>query len=118
MNGLPADSTINVNGHELVLQTATGSNPYCEICMSTIWRFAESYLRCSKCRFKVHGRCVSNIKLPCAASIVSQQGFQFELRICPETSLPSQNYKCHDCHADIAFGTKAYLYTYYMDRFR
>ena len=104
MNGLSAESTVNVNGHELVVQNSTGSNPYCEICMSTIWRFAESYLRCSKCRFKVHGRCVSNIKLPCAASVVSQSGFQFEIQICPETSLPSQNYKCYDCHSDIAFG--------------
>lgn len=34
-------------GHKFTLQSATGRNPYCEICLSTIWRLVQRYRRCS-----------------------------------------------------------------------
>lgn len=93
----------------MVLQTTTGTNPYCDICVGTIWRLAQYWRRCTLCGLRTHDKCLSSIKLPCVASIVSQEGFQFETKICPETSLPRQNYECYQCQASIAYDESSAL---------
>ncbi|VDL72699.1 unnamed protein product [Nippostrongylus brasiliensis] len=43
------DSAVKALGHEFVLQRSSGRrNPYCEVCMSTIWRMVQSWRRCKK----------------------------------------------------------------------
>uniref|UniRef100_A0AC34QK36 Phorbol-ester/DAG-type domain-containing protein n=1 Tax=Panagrolaimus sp. JU765 TaxID=591449 RepID=A0AC34QK36_9BILA len=102
-NGLSMEAIVHNNGHELVLQSSTGKNPYCEVCVSTIWRLAQSWRRCSRCGLRTHDRCVADMKLQCAAVIVSSPDFHFNPDICPETSLVDQHYECFECHSPIAF---------------
>uniref|UniRef100_A0A7E4V764 Phorbol-ester/DAG-type domain-containing protein n=1 Tax=Panagrellus redivivus TaxID=6233 RepID=A0A7E4V764_PANRE len=99
----PAASVTRWQGHEFVLQSLRGRNPYCETCVSTIWRIAQAWRRCIKCGFRTHDKCVKKVNDKCAAWIVGKPGFEFDLRICPEKTLLSQNYECFSCNRAISY---------------
>ncbi|KAH7731907.1 Def8 protein [Aphelenchoides avenae] len=84
--GESIDKLLKHTGHDLVLQSAGGRNPYCE-----------------RAAFRVHDKCVPDIRRVCAAAKVAHPSFKLNLRICPEISLKEQDYRCAECQHPIGF---------------
>ncbi|VDN07183.1 unnamed protein product [Thelazia callipaeda] len=99
--------TVSVRGHKFSLQSATGRNPYCEVCLSTIWRFLQCYYRCNYCGLRSHGKCVRNVLRYCAGAKVSNILFRPRTEICKERGLDFQGYKCAECHHSLQFDSEA-----------
>ncbi|KAJ7374667.1 Differentially expressed in FDCP 8 [Desmophyllum pertusum] len=59
----------------------------------------QSLFTCSACNYHSHRRCLELIRRPCASRKVSIS--TYDLRICPETGLSSQQYKCAECRKQI-----------------
>uniref|UniRef100_A0A914VPU2 Phorbol-ester/DAG-type domain-containing protein n=1 Tax=Plectus sambesii TaxID=2011161 RepID=A0A914VPU2_9BILA len=89
--------------HQLVLQGASGRNPYCELCLTSIWRIVQKWYRCKVCGYRVHAKCVTMIKRVCAG-VKANESSGYNLQICIEKGLSAQNYRCAECKADLAFG--------------
>lgn len=53
------------------------------------------------CSYRCHSKCLDLITKPCVRSKVSHQA-EYELSICPETGLDSQDYRCAECRAPIS----------------
>ncbi|ETE69159.1 Differentially expressed in FDCP 8 [Ophiophagus hannah] len=53
------------------------------------------------CSYRCHSKCLDLISKPCVRSKVSHQA-EYELSICPETGLDSQDYRCAECRAPIS----------------
>uniref|UniRef100_A0A1I7Y2G2 Phorbol-ester/DAG-type domain-containing protein n=1 Tax=Steinernema glaseri TaxID=37863 RepID=A0A1I7Y2G2_9BILA len=104
-SGLEAgDKTLaRVAGHEFVLQPANGRNPYCEACMSTIWRIIQQWRRCRVCGYRAHDKCLERVRRTCAGVKVARPGFQLKTDICKERGLAFQNYKCAECKHPLSF---------------
>ncbi|KAI6176488.1 C1 domain containing protein [Aphelenchoides bicaudatus] len=98
------ERTKRYKGHIFVVQPAQGRNPYCDICLQTIWRVAQRWRRCSVCGMRSHDKCLEEATRPCAGLIIKQKNFALNLDICPEVGLLAQEYKCHECTAPIGFG--------------
>ncbi|VDD91481.1 unnamed protein product [Enterobius vermicularis] len=78
--------------HELVVQSARGRNPYCEVCMSTVWRLIQS-----------------DHSFPSKLSLIKIKDHYFSLitKICPERGLDAQDYACAECRKPLQFGSSA-----------
>ncbi|EFO20710.2 Def8 protein [Loa loa] len=94
---------ITVMGHQFSLQSATGRNPYCEVCLSTIWRLIQRYRRCNNCGFRSHDKCVQHVLRYCANIKANNIFFRPRIEICEERGLDLQNYKCAECHHPLQF---------------
>ncbi|KAI6212227.1 Differentially expressed in FDCP 8-like protein [Aphelenchoides fujianensis] len=92
-------------GHDFVIQSSQGRNPYCEVCLATIWRVAQYWRRCNVCGFRAHDKCVENTKRACAGLRVRHPKFKLNLNIRTERSLFAQSFQCAECQTPIAFGT-------------
>lgn len=53
------------------------------------------------CYYRCHSKCLNLISKPCVRSKVSHQA-EYELNICPEAGLDSQDYRCAECRASIS----------------
>lgn len=53
------------------------------------------------CYYRCHSKCLNLISKPCVRSKVSHQA-EYELNICPEAGLDSQDYRCAECRAPIS----------------
>lgn len=53
------------------------------------------------CYYRCHSKCLNLISKPCVSSKVSHQA-EYELNICPEAGLDSQDYRCAECRAPIS----------------
>ncbi|VDO29509.1 unnamed protein product [Brugia timori] len=100
---------ITIMGHQFFLQSATGRNPYCEVCLSTIWRLIQSYRRCNSCGLRSHDKCVKHVLRYCAATKANDILFRLvnydlpRTEICEERGLDVQTYKCAECHHSLQF---------------
>lgn len=90
--------------HEFVIQSARGRNPYCEVCMSTIWRLIQRWRKCRTCGFRVHDKCIDGVIRNCAGAEASSPDFCIQTRICPEQGLDAQEYACAECKRPLQFG--------------
>ncbi|VDK82900.1 unnamed protein product [Onchocerca ochengi] len=112
---------VTVKGHQFSLQSATGRNPYCEVCLYTIWRLIQRYRRCNNCGLRSHDKCVQHVLRYCAGIkandilfrlvkclIMNFLGCSYKYlprtEICEERGLDLQNYKCAECHHSLQFG--------------
>uniref|UniRef100_A0A1I7RUW1 Phorbol-ester/DAG-type domain-containing protein n=1 Tax=Bursaphelenchus xylophilus TaxID=6326 RepID=A0A1I7RUW1_BURXY len=91
-------------GHEFALQSSSGRNPYCEICVSTIWRISQQWRKCKVCGLRTHDKCINEVKRPCAGLKTRRDNFKLNLSLCPESGLMAQTYKCFECLRPIGFG--------------
>ncbi|TKR78329.1 hypothetical protein L596_019149 [Steinernema carpocapsae] len=98
-----------VVGHEFVLQPANGRNPYCEACMSTIWRLIQKWRRCRICGYRSHDKCLESVRRTCVGVKVARPGFELRSDICKERGLALQNYKCAECKHPLSFDKGADL---------
>ncbi|KAK0417458.1 hypothetical protein QR680_013020 [Steinernema hermaphroditum] len=92
-----------VGGHEFVLQPVNGRNPYCEACMSTIWRIIQQWRRCRVCGYRSHEKCIERVRRTCAGVKAARPGFELKTDICKERGLAFQNYKCAECKHPLSF---------------
>ncbi|KJH49156.1 phorbol esters/diacylglycerol binding domain protein [Dictyocaulus viviparus] len=91
-------------GHEFVLQRSRGRrNPYCEVCIGTIWRLVQSWRRCRVCGFRAHEKCVNGVHRVCAGIAISRNDFCFSMEFCEERGLCAQNYACAECDAPLQY---------------
>ncbi|VDK74320.1 unnamed protein product [Litomosoides sigmodontis] len=96
-------SDIRIMGHKFSLQSATGRNPYCEVCLSTIWRLIQRYWRCNSCGLRSHDKCVRQVLRYCAGTKANDILFRPRTEICEERGLDFQQYKCAECHHSLKF---------------
>ncbi|EAW66668.1 hypothetical protein FLJ20186, isoform CRA_b [Homo sapiens] len=73
----------------------------CDKCNTIIWGLIQTWYTCTGCYYRCHSKCLNLISKPCVSSKVSHQA-EYELNICPETGLDSQDYRCAECRAPIS----------------
>lgn len=80
----------------------------CEVCQRPLKVMikASRRLQCKFCKINVHKRCHLSINRVCVASRRDDERINlesFERRICPNNGLGEQEYRCHECGADIGY---------------
>lgn len=53
------------------------------------------------CYYRCHSKCLPLVSRPCVRAQVSHQA-EYQLSICPESGLDSQDYRCAECRAPIS----------------
>lgn len=81
-------------GHTFVKEVERGKKINCDRCGKGIWMW-QSLFTCSACKFHSHRQCLEVIRRACASRKVSVS--TYNLDICPEPGLSSQQYKCAEC---------------------
>ncbi|KAM3723168.1 Differentially expressed in FDCP [Dirofilaria immitis] len=94
---------VTIMGHQFSLQSAAGRNPYCEVCLCTIWRLIQRYRRCDSCGLRSHDKCLQHVLRYCAGTKANDILFRPRTEICEERGLDLQNYKCAECHHSLQF---------------
>lgn len=84
--------------HLFVKEDDPGKKSHCDKCGKAIWMWQSLYT-CNACNYHSHRRCLELIRRPCASRKVSVS--KYNLRICPETGMSSQQYKCAECRKQI-----------------
>ncbi|XP_029464196.1 differentially expressed in FDCP 8 homolog isoform X3 [Rhinatrema bivittatum] len=73
----------------------------CDKCSAIIWGLIQTWYTCTGCYYRCHSKCLNLITKSCVRSKVSHQA-EYELNICPETGLDSQDYRCTECRASVS----------------
>uniref|UniRef100_A0A0K0DH87 Phorbol-ester/DAG-type domain-containing protein n=1 Tax=Angiostrongylus cantonensis TaxID=6313 RepID=A0A0K0DH87_ANGCA len=99
-----ASRVTRILGHEFILQRSRGRrNPYCEVCISTIWRLVQSWRRCKVCGLRTHDKCLNEVRRVCAGIAISRHDFSLPINICEERGLCAQNYACAECDTHLDY---------------
>lgn len=53
------------------------------------------------CYYRCHSKCLPLVSKPCVRAKVSHQA-EYQLSICPESGLDSQDYRCAECRAPVS----------------
>ncbi|VDM39867.1 unnamed protein product [Toxocara canis] len=94
-------------GHKFALQSVSGRNPYCEVCVTTIWRIIQRWRRCKLCGLRSHEKCIPSVIRQCPSVKADNPHFRIRLEICEERGLDDQHYKCAECEHPLKFGSSA-----------
>uniref|UniRef100_A0A0M3HXM2 Transcription elongation factor SPT4 n=1 Tax=Ascaris lumbricoides TaxID=6252 RepID=A0A0M3HXM2_ASCLU len=94
-------------GHKLTLQSVSGRNPYCEVCVTTIWRIVQRWRRCRLCGLRCHEKCIPSMVRRCPSVKAGNPNFRIRTEICEERGLDEQHYKCAECEHALKFGGSA-----------
>ncbi|XP_070617845.1 differentially expressed in FDCP 8 homolog isoform X2 [Erythrolamprus reginae] len=87
--------------HRFYKEKSKGVKQTCDKCSTVIWGLLQTWYTCTGCSYRCHSKCLDLIAKPCVRSKVSHQA-EYELSICPETGLDSQDYRCAECRAPIS----------------
>ncbi|XP_013907528.1 PREDICTED: differentially expressed in FDCP 8 homolog [Thamnophis sirtalis] len=87
--------------HRFYKEKSKGVKQTCDKCSTVIWGLLQTWYTCTGCSYRCHSKCLDLITKPCVRSKVSHQA-EYELSICPETGLDSQDYRCAECRAPIS----------------
>ncbi|XP_058011364.1 differentially expressed in FDCP 8 homolog isoform X2 [Ahaetulla prasina] len=87
--------------HRFYKEKSKGVKQTCDKCSTVIWGLIQTWYTCTGCSYRCHSKCLDLITKPCVRSKVSHQA-EYELSICPETGLDSQDYRCAECRAPIS----------------
>uniref|UniRef100_A0A915C3D4 Phorbol-ester/DAG-type domain-containing protein n=1 Tax=Parascaris univalens TaxID=6257 RepID=A0A915C3D4_PARUN len=96
-----------LKGHKLTLQPVSGRNPYCEVCVTTIWRIVQRWRRCKLCGLRCHEKCIPSMVRHCPSVKADNPNFRIRTEICEERGLDEQHYKCAECGHALKFGGSA-----------
>ncbi|XP_071480007.1 differentially expressed in FDCP 8-like [Diadema antillarum] len=88
-----------VLGHRFQRMKGKSLNDQCEVCLSVIWALLQTSYRCFECGFSCHGKCLNSVRRQCVSTKISG----FDLNICPDRGLSTQNYRCAECRAPLTF---------------
>ncbi|KAF3817531.1 hypothetical protein GH733_012818 [Mirounga leonina] len=87
--------------HRFYKEKSKSVKQTCDKCNTIIWGLIQTWYTCTGCYYRCHSKCLNLISKPCVRSKVSHQA-EYELNICPETGLDSQDYRCAECRAPIS----------------
>ncbi|KAM5133056.1 differentially expressed in FDCP 8 homolog isoform 2-T3 [Callospermophilus lateralis] len=87
--------------HRFYKEKSKSVKQTCDKCSTVIWGLIQTWYTCTGCYYRCHSKCLSLISKPCVSSKVSHQA-EYELNICPETGLDSQDYRCAECRVPIS----------------
>uniref|UniRef100_G1SHP7 Differentially expressed in FDCP 8 homolog n=1 Tax=Oryctolagus cuniculus TaxID=9986 RepID=G1SHP7_RABIT len=87
--------------HRFYKEKSKSVKQTCDKCNTIIWGLIQTWYTCTGCCYRCHSKCLNLISKPCVSSKVSHQA-EYELNICPETGLDSQDYRCVECRALIS----------------
>ncbi|XP_027949885.1 differentially expressed in FDCP 8 homolog isoform X4 [Eumetopias jubatus] len=87
--------------HRFYKEKSKSVKQTCDKCNTIIWGLIQTWYTCTGCCYRCHSKCLNLISKPCVRSKVSHQA-EYELNICPETGLDSQDYRCAECRAPIS----------------
>ncbi|KAG2470095.1 DEFI8 protein, partial [Polypterus senegalus] len=87
--------------HRFYKEKSKSVKQTCDKCSTIIWGLIQTWYTCSGCYYRCHSKCLNMITKPCVRSKVSHQS-EYELNICPEIGLDSQDYRCAECRALIS----------------
>ncbi|XP_069595122.1 differentially expressed in FDCP 8 homolog isoform X2 [Ranitomeya imitator] len=90
--------------HRFYKEKSKSVKQVCDKCSTFIWGLIQTWYTCTGCYYRCHSKCLNLITKPCVRSKVSHQS-EYELTICPETGLDSQDYRCAECRAPISLRT-------------
>lgn len=101
-NGL-ARVQVSIKGHHFEQQTnPSNRKQYCDHCSGVIWSIVQGSYICNDCGYLCHYKCVDHICRVCAHVVMTEKG-SFEMSICPEKGLATQDYKCAECQTALNF---------------
>ncbi|KAI5276858.1 Tubulin Beta-3 Chain [Manis pentadactyla] len=87
--------------HRFYKEKSKSVKQTCDRCNTIIWGLIQTWYTCTGCYYRCHSKCLNLISKPCVRSKVSHQA-EYELNICPETGLDSQDYRCAECRVPIS----------------
>ncbi|XP_028333776.1 differentially expressed in FDCP 8 homolog isoform X2 [Physeter macrocephalus] len=87
--------------HRFFKEKSKSVTQACDKCHAVIWGLIQTWYTCTGCYYRCHSKCLNLISKPCVRSKVSHQA-EYELNICPEAGLDSQDYRCAECRAPIS----------------
>ncbi|XP_007172609.1 differentially expressed in FDCP 8 homolog isoform X6 [Balaenoptera acutorostrata] len=87
--------------HRFYKEKSKSVKQTCDKCHTVIWGLIQTWYTCTGCYYRCHSKCLNLISKPCVRSKVSHQA-EYELNICPEAGLDSQDYRCAECRAPIS----------------
>nr|XP_019596047.1 PREDICTED: differentially expressed in FDCP 8 homolog isoform X2 [Rhinolophus sinicus] len=87
--------------HRFYKEKSKSVKQTCDKCNAIIWGLIQTWYTCTGCYYRCHSKCLNLISKPCVRSKVSHQA-EYELNICPEAGLDSQDYRCAECRASIS----------------
>ncbi|XP_028595744.2 differentially expressed in FDCP 8 homolog isoform X2 [Podarcis muralis] len=87
--------------HRFYKEKSKSVKQTCDKCSTIIWGLLQTWYTCTGCSYRCHSKCLNLITKPCVRSKVSHQA-EYELSICPETGLDSQDYRCAECRVPIS----------------
>ncbi|KAI6077718.1 Differentially expressed in FDCP 8-like protein isoform X1 [Aix galericulata] len=87
--------------HRFYKEKSKSVKQTCDKCSTIIWGLIQTWYTCTGCYYRCHSKCLPLVTKPCVRSKVSHQA-EYQLSICPESGLDSQDYRCAECRAPIA----------------
>ncbi|KAE8608545.1 hypothetical protein XENTR_v10011528 [Xenopus tropicalis] len=87
--------------HRFYKEKSKSVKHLCDKCSTFIWGLIQTWYTCTGCSYRCHSKCLNLITKPCVRSKVSHQA-EYELSICPEAGLDSQDYRCAECRTPIS----------------
>ncbi|XP_078526414.1 differentially expressed in FDCP 8 homolog isoform X2 [Lissotriton helveticus] len=87
--------------HRFYKEKSKSVKQTCDKCNAIIWGLIQTWYTCTGCYYRCHSKCLNLITKSCVRSKVSHQS-EYELNICPEIGLDSQDYRCAECRAQIS----------------
>ncbi|XP_008561719.1 PREDICTED: differentially expressed in FDCP 8 homolog isoform X2 [Galeopterus variegatus] len=87
--------------HRFYKEKSKSVKQTCDKCNTIIWGLIQTWYTCTGCYYRCHSKCLNLVSKPCVSSKVSHQA-EYELNICPETGLDSQDYRCAECRVPIS----------------
>ncbi|XP_068117090.1 differentially expressed in FDCP 8 homolog isoform X2 [Hyperolius riggenbachi] len=87
--------------HRFSKEKSKSVKQMCDKCSTFIWGLIQTWYTCTGCYYRCHSKCLNLINKSCVSSKVSHQA-EYELNICPEAGLDSQDYRCAECRTPIS----------------
>ncbi|XP_064884779.1 differentially expressed in FDCP 8 homolog isoform X5 [Columba livia] len=87
--------------HRFYKEKSKSVKQMCDKCSTIIWGLIQTWYTCTGCYYRCHSKCLPLVSKPCVRAKVSHQA-EYQLSICPESGLDSQDYRCAECRAPIS----------------
>uniref|UniRef100_A0A674HUI6 Differentially expressed in FDCP 8 homolog n=1 Tax=Taeniopygia guttata TaxID=59729 RepID=A0A674HUI6_TAEGU len=87
--------------HRFYKEKSKSVKQMCDKCSTIIWGLIQTWYTCTGCCYRCHSKCLPLVSRPCVRAQVSHQA-EYQLSICPESGLDSQDYRCAECRAPIS----------------
>ncbi|NXT99064.1 DEFI8 protein, partial [Buphagus erythrorhynchus] len=124
----PAEDEPNIRvvlEHRFYKEKSKSVKQMCDKCSTIIWGLIQTWYTCTGgsgtsppcpcfphahtdthlcptgCYYRCHSKCLPLVSRPCVRAQVSHQA-EYQLSICPESGLDSQDYRCAECRAPIS----------------